>query len=142
MFLALKEIKKEKLRFLMIILVTALIAYLIYFLSSLAYELAQLNRTAVDHWQSKGIILNEASNMNIYASSINEAEVEEFDLSNSININTASIQTNDESELVDVVFLGVENDNDSIIAPIVEGRIYENEHEMVISNNIRNEYDL
>lgn len=142
MFLALKEIKKEKLRFLMIILVTALIAYLIYFLSSLAYGLAQLNRTAVDHWQSKGIILNEASNMNIYASSINEAEVEEFDLSNSININTASIQTNDESELVDVVFLGVENDNDSIIAPIVEGRIYENEHEMVISNNIRNEYDL
>lgn len=46
MYLALKEIKKEKLRFIMIIVVTALIAYLVYFLASLAFGLAQLNRTA------------------------------------------------------------------------------------------------
>ena len=50
MFLALKEIKKEKSRFLLIISIFVLISYLVYFLLGLAYGLAVDNRTAVDAW--------------------------------------------------------------------------------------------
>ena len=65
MFLALKEMKKEKLRFIMIIVVTVLIAYLVYFLSSLAFGLAQINRTAVDYWNAEGVVLSKEANGNI-----------------------------------------------------------------------------
>ncbi len=68
MFLALKEMKKEKTRFLLIILTTALIAYLLYFLLSLAYVLAEINRTAIDQWDAQGVILSKDANANILSS--------------------------------------------------------------------------
>ena len=83
MFLALKEIKKEKLRFVMIVLVTSLIAFLVYFLTGLAYGLASANTTSVEHWRSEGIILSKASNQNIYASSIEENVVKSLNLKSS-----------------------------------------------------------
>lgn len=145
MFLALKEIKKEKLRFTMIIFVTALIAFLIYFLSSLAFGLAQLNKTAIEYWQADGIVLSEAANQNIYASSIDEQVLIDagIEVDQSINIGTASITINDQDkDLIDVVFMGVQPQNEDLVAPIIEGNAVESDHQIVLSSNIRNEYDI
>lgn len=54
----------------MIVLVMTFIAYLVFFLSSLAYGLASINRTAIDHWQFDTVILNKEANKNALASSI------------------------------------------------------------------------
>lgn len=51
MFLAINEMKHSKLRYALVIGVVFLIAYLVFFLTGLAYGLAQENRTAVDKWQ-------------------------------------------------------------------------------------------
>lgn len=48
MFLALKEIKHEKLRYGLIIAMIAMISYLIFILTSLALSLAQENTAAID----------------------------------------------------------------------------------------------
>ena len=65
MFLALKEIKHEKLRYGLIILMIFLISYLIFMLSSLAVGLASENTQAIDSWSAKKIVLNKNSNISL-----------------------------------------------------------------------------
>lgn len=144
MYLAIKEMKKEKLRFLMIILVTALIAYLVYFLSSLAYGLAQINRTAIDHWNAEGIVISKSANGNIYGSIIEESDLKAlgFDLINAININTSTAYIENETEPYSLVFMGVDLDNDVLVPEIVEGRLSEESLEIVVSNNIKKDVDV
>lgn len=147
MFLALKEIKKEKTRFAMIILVTALIAFLIYFLSALAFGLAELNKTAVKYWDAKGVVLSEAANKNIYSSNFDVEKLKDLGISsdNTINLASASVYVNDRDDpdqLIDLVFMGVTDDNENLTAPIVEGRKIENDHEIAISNNLKNDTDI
>ncbi|MDO5065521.1 MAG: ABC transporter permease, partial [Actinomyces bowdenii] len=68
MFLALREIRHEPMRFGLIIAVIALVAYLTFFLAALASGLAQSYRAAVDGWGAGSIILTDASNESISAS--------------------------------------------------------------------------
>lgn len=144
MFLALKEMKKEKLRFIMIIVVTVLIAYLVYFLSSLAFGLAQINRTAVDYWNAEGVVLSKEANGNIYASSIEESDLNSlnFVLDDSINVQSTTVYWNDSEDPINLVFIGTEDNNEKIQAPLVEGRIVEKMHEIVISSNFKEEIDI
>lgn len=62
MFLAINEMKHSKLRYALVIGVVFLIAYLVFFLTGLAYGLAQENRTAVDKWQADCILLSDEAN--------------------------------------------------------------------------------
>lgn len=141
MFLALREIKKEKLRFLMIIMVTALIAYLVYFLASLAFGLAQLNRTAVDHLDAQGIVLSKASNENIYASQIDESLLKEvgLELRDGINVSNTTVYINNETQAnpLDLVFIGYDLDNPKMSAKIIEGRGITSSSEIALSNNFK-----
>lgn len=147
MFLALREMKKEKLRFIMIILVTALIAFLIYFLSSLAFGLSELNKTAIDYWDAKGIVLSASSNENIYASFINEEDVKEaqLDINNAVNVVSASIYINDqdqEENFIDVVLMGLDFNNNQSHAPLIEGELVQSDNEVVLSNSFRDEHAI
>lgn len=144
MYLAIKEMKKEKLRFLMIILVTALIAYLVYFLSSLAYGLAQINKTAINHWNAEGIVISKSSNGNIYGSVIEESDLTEleFDLINAINVRTSTAYIQDESDPYNLVFIGYQLDNTTVVPKIIEGRSIEDLTDVVVSNNIKKDVDI
>ena len=57
MFLAWNEMKKNKLRFTLIVGVLMLVSYLVFFLSGLATGLASLNREAVDKWDATAVVL-------------------------------------------------------------------------------------
>ena len=70
MFLALNEIKKNKLRFTLIIGVLMLVSYLVFFLSGLATGLENLNRESVDKWKATAIVLTEESDKSMYQSSL------------------------------------------------------------------------
>ena len=144
MYLAMKEMKKEKLRFLMIILVTALIAYLVYFLSSLAYGLAQINRTAIDHWNAEGIVITKPANGNIYGSMINETDLNDLrlDLNNAITINTATTYVANESDPYSLVFLGYDLNNDQLTPKIIDGREIEDNDEIIVSHNIKKDVEV
>ncbi len=144
MYLAIKEIRKEKRRFLMIITVTVLIAYLVYFLSSLAYGLAQINRTAIDYWNADGIILSQAANGNIYASTIDEKTVTElnYPLAQTITVASAAIQNNYDDKPTDVVFIGTERTSTLVLPELLEGRPIQQEDEAVISSSLTDDMTL
>ncbi len=143
MFIAIKELKKEKLRFGMILSVIVLIAYLVYFLSSLAYGLAQLNKTAIDHWEADGVIITESSNENLYASQMNINEIDKYRSDNTefISITTTNVNLI-ESESTTLVFMGYEDTNSVVVPQIIEGRGVEDDFEVVISANIKDKYDV
>lgn len=58
MFLAIKEMLHEKLRYGLIVALIFLVSYLLIILSGLATGLADLNKAAVTEWQANSIVLN------------------------------------------------------------------------------------
>ncbi|PWG00548.1 ABC transporter permease [Levilactobacillus bambusae] len=70
MYLATHELKANKGRYGLVILILFLIAYLIYFLTGLAYGLASDNRLAVDQWHANRIGISQYANSNLAASTL------------------------------------------------------------------------
>lgn len=75
MFLALREIRHQPTRFVLIVAVIMLVSYLTFFLAALAGGLAHSYRSAIDHWGATSVALSEASNDNIAASRLTTAQV-------------------------------------------------------------------
>lgn len=75
MFLAFKEIKREKLRYGLIILMIFLISYLIFMLSSLAIGLADENTQAINSWDAKKVVLNKNANISMAQSVLTKKDL-------------------------------------------------------------------
>lgn len=140
MFLAIKEFKKEKLRFGMILSVIVLISFLVYFLSSLAYGLSELNKTAIDHWDAEGVVISESSNKNLYASTLDLKDVENI-TGEYISLSNTNVSI-EGSETTSLVFMGFEDKDSKILPKLIEGSFIEDDFEVLISANIRNEFDV
>ncbi|WP_300560365.1 ABC transporter permease [Companilactobacillus sp.] len=82
MYLALKEIKHEKLRYGLIIAMIVLISYLIFVLTSLALGLADENTQAIDSWDAESIVLNKDSNISLGQSLITNEQNDQMKLTN------------------------------------------------------------
>ncbi|WP_153723393.1 ABC transporter permease [Sporosarcina cascadiensis] len=76
MFLAWSEIKRNKLRFLLITSILLLVSFLVFFLSGLANGLASMNREAVDKWDADAVLLTEESDKSLYQSAFNKEEAD------------------------------------------------------------------
>lgn len=76
MFLALREIKHQPSRFVLIVLVITLVAYLTFFLAALAVGLAHSYRAAIDSWDARAVVLTAASNQNLNASRLSPEQIE------------------------------------------------------------------
>jgi putative ABC transport system permease protein len=74
MFLALKEMRKEKLRYSLIIAMIVLISYLIFILTSLALGLAQQNTDAINSWGMNSIIMNKDADISLSQSLIQKSQ--------------------------------------------------------------------
>lgn len=144
MFLAIREIKKEKSRFTMIMLVTALIAYLVFFLTGLAYGLASANTTAVRNWDAKGIILSKASNENIYISTIDKDIASKLakESNSLLNIKPTVVSINKSTEQVDLVMMGIETDNENLLPDLKEGTLIQKSDEIVLSESLKKTVDV
>lgn len=146
MFLAIKEIKKEKRKFLLIISIVVLLSYLVFFLMGLAYGLAKDNRTAIDLWKAENIVLQKGSNKNIQASNLDKDVVDDFgkvDFS-PINLSRSSaiVNGNDkEDDVLNLVLIGVEKDT-KIYPKILEGRDKKSKDEIVASISLKEEKGL
>ncbi len=78
MFLALKEMRKEKLRYSLIIAMIVLISYLIFILTSLALGLAQQNTDAINSWGMQSIIMNKDADISLSQSLIKKIPSAEY----------------------------------------------------------------
>src|SRR5699024_9022933 len=111
MFLALNEIIHSKLRYALVAGVMFLIAYLVFFLTGLAYGLAQDNRTAVDKWEADYIVLSKDANTNLGMSMITKKTAQEVKgdkvayLAQTPGVVTS--KDNDEAGKINVSFFGI-----------------------------------
>ena len=134
MYLAIKEIKHSKAKYLSIILVIALISWLIFLSSSLTEGLSNGNRQEVDRWNAQSIFLNEASNNTISASFIEYKETEDENLAR-VSTKFTTIRS-DSTESENIVLLGY--DTGSFIEPrIIEGSINKKDDEIVLAGQLK-----
>lgn len=145
MFLALNEIMHSKLRYALVAGVMFLIAYLVFFLTGLAYGLAQDNRTAVDKWEADSIVLSKDANSNLGMSMITKKTAEEVGggkvayLAQTPGVVTSKDST--EEGKINVSFFGI--DKDQFIMPnLVEGKAFNNDDEAIGDISLKEEYGL
>ena len=117
MFLAQKELKYSKAKFILIISVIVLISYLVYFLTSLAYGLATSYTNAVEKWEADEIIITIDSNDSMMMSFMSQSDFDNIDtLGRKAKLGLfPAVINNPESDNIldsrmDVYFFGVEND--------------------------------
>ncbi|MEC5338093.1 ABC transporter permease [Enterococcus entomosocium] len=143
MFLAINEIRHSKLRYALVTGVMFLIAYLVFFLTGLAYGLAQDNRMAVDKWEADQILLTEEANDNLNMSMLPRSLYDEVDApEKAVLAQTAGVVTKeDNGEKVDVTFFGI--DPDQFLAPnIIDGEMFASDDEAVADSSIEEEYGI
>ncbi|MFJ7827374.1 ABC transporter permease [Psychrobacillus sp. NPDC096623] len=136
MFLAWHEMKKNKLRFSLIVGVLMLVSYLVFFLSGLATGLASLNREAVDKWGATAIILTEESDKSLPQSSLTTEEL------NTINENETailgqlnSIATNGEAKQ-NISLFGIDPE-EFIMPDVTEGEVFSEVNEVIASDTLK-----
>lgn len=109
MFLAIKEIKREKLRYGLIILMIFLISYLIFILSSLAVGLASENTQALESWGAQSVVLNKNANVSMNQSILNKADLKNATIGKDEALvgQTAVVAKNEHRPSVSAQFLGI-----------------------------------
>jgi putative ABC transport system permease protein len=139
MFLGISEIRHDKARFVLIVAVIALVSYLTYFLTALAYGLATSYTQGVDKWQADGIVLQSDANNVIARSLISEDDFQALSGVESgfnkarLGVSSATVARDDKE---DVTLFGV--DFDSFIAPnIIDGRTVRADDEVVVSDALK-----
>lgn len=120
MFLAWSEIKRNKLRFLLITSILLLVSFLVFFLSGLATGLASLNREAVDQWDADAIVLTEEADKSFYESAFEMGRTDEIGAENIAFISQLrGIVTNGNAKK-NVILFGI--DKEEFIKPeVTEG---------------------
>lgn len=138
MFLAWNEIKKNKLRFVLIIGVLTLVSYLVFFLSGLASGLKDLNREAVDKWEADGIILTEESDKSLFQSSMKLETSEEIDAKETAVLGQLTAIARDGEKKTNISLLGIKKD-EFIMPNITEGESFSKENEVIASDTLKEE---
>lgn len=137
MFLAWKEVIRNKLKFSLIVMVLIMISYLVFLLSGLAGGLMNMNRESIDLWDAESIVLNEDANNTIAQSFIDENELPDIDGESTPVIQTSLIVSNDSTDENAFLF-GVEDE--SFILPSLEsGDMYNSTGEVVADASLKEE---
>jgi len=136
MFLALNEIKKNKLRFTLIIGVLMLVSYLVFFLSGLATGLENLNRESVDKWKATAIILTEESDKSMYQSSLTIEDANEIDAEEIAVIGQINAVAGNGDQKTNVSIFGI-NKDEFIMPKVTEGKVFTNDNEVIASDALK-----
>ena len=146
MFLAWNEIKYSKTRFALIIGVMVLVSYLVYFLTGLAYGLAQDNRTAIDKWDATAIVLTDEANGNINMSMMGNSLRDAIDAEELAMLGTTPNvvrpkDSNNEDDKISVNFFGVHPD-EFLIPELIEGEAVTEDHQVVADISMKEEFGV
>ncbi|MCV3295986.1 MAG: FtsX-like permease family protein [Oenococcus sp.] len=142
MYLALKEIRHEKLRYTLITAMIVLISYLIFILSGLANGLASENTQAIESWHTKSVLLNRNANVNLSQSTITKKQLAATNLTKSQAIvgQAAVVVKSSNREKESAQFIGLDK-NQYIAKNLVasSGRPFRKQHEVVVDQQFKSE---
>ncbi|QUM67137.1 ABC transporter permease [Staphylococcus delphini] len=135
MFLAWNEIKRNKLKFSLIIGVLILISYLLFLLSGLAKGLINMNTEGIDRWHADAIILNKDANQTVQQSSFDTALVkDQFDKQATLK-QAAVIVSNGKIE-ENALLYGTPKDA-FIVPKLTEGRPFKTNNEVIADGTLK-----
>lgn len=143
MFLALNEMKQSKLRYGLIAGLLCLVAYLMFFLSGLAFGLMQENRSAVDLWKADSVLLAKDADATLTLSQVSRAQENKITADKvaplaQLNTVAWSVKNPKDADKVKVSLFGI--DSTSFIRPnIVKGRLFKTNKEVVLDQSLAKE---
>lgn len=138
MFLAFNEIKKNKLRFTLIIGVLMLVSYLVFFLSGLANGLQDMNREAVDKWDARAIVLTEESDKSLFESSLSTNDIVDIEADERAVLGQINAIASNDEEKMNVSLFGIKAD-EFIMPEVTEGEKFAGDNEVIASDVLRAE---
>lgn len=144
MFLAFKELKHSKSKFVLIISVVVLISYLVYFLTSLANGLASSYTNAINSWDANDIILTVDSNDNMMMSYMNQKDFDSLVVEGQkakLGLFPAVINNPKAKDIlasrVEVYFMGIEDD--SFIKPLESKGLVLKNNQVIVDEELKKE---
>lgn len=146
MFLAFNEMRRQKLRYGLILGLLILIAYLMFFLTGLAYGLMQQNRSAVDKWEATSIYLTEEANSSLAASILDASALESVAASDKAffaqkNLTAWTLADPSEDDKEKVSVFGI--DPSQFLAPkLLEGAGLSQANDVIIAQPLAEALDL
>src|SRR5699024_8085749 len=135
MFLAWNEIKRNKLKFSLIIGVLIMISYLLFLLSGLASGLINMNREGVDKWHADAIILNNDAKQNVEQSLFNEEDVKDT-YKKQTTLKQAGVIVSNGNVEENALLFGV-TDNSFLIPKMIEGKKFTSNNEVIADETLK-----
>jgi putative ABC transport system permease protein len=135
-FLAWQEIKKNKLRFTLVMGVLMLVSYLVFFLSGLATGLASLNREAVDKWEASAIILTTDSDKSLYQSFMSTDQLKDIQADKTAVIGQLNAIASNGDNKQNISLFGI-NKDEFLMPNVTEGKPFEKENEVIADDSLK-----
>ncbi|HHC5909017.1 ABC transporter permease [Staphylococcus aureus] len=136
MFLAWNEIRRNKLKFGLIIGVLTMISYLLFLLSGLANGLINMNKEGIDKWQADAIILNKDANQTVQQSVFNKKDIENKYKKQATLKQTGEIVSNGHQK-DNVLVFGVEKSS-FLVPSLIEGHKATKDNEVLADETLKN----
>ncbi|HHW9769940.1 TPA: ABC transporter permease [Staphylococcus aureus] len=136
MFLAWNEIRRNKLKFGLIIGVLTMISYLLFLLSGLANGLINMNKEGIDKWQADAIVLNKDANQTVQQSVFNKKDIENKYKKQATLKQTGEIISNGHQK-DNVLVFGVEKSS-FLVPRLIEGHKATKDNEVLADETLKN----
>ncbi|HBI8843614.1 TPA: ABC transporter permease [Staphylococcus aureus] len=136
MFLAWNEIRRNKLKFGLIIGVLTMISYLLFLLSGLANGLINMNKEGIDKWQAEAIVLNKDANQTVQQSVFNKKDIENKYKKQATLKQTGEIVSNGHQK-DNVLVSGVEKSS-FLVPSLIEGHKATKDNEVLADETLKN----
>ncbi|HGO3615907.1 TPA: ABC transporter permease [Staphylococcus aureus] len=136
MFLAWNEIRRNKLKFGLIIGVLTMISYLLFLLSGLANGLINMNKEGIDKWQADAIVLNKDANQTVQQSVFNKKDIENKYKKQATLKQTGEIMSNGHQK-DNVLVFGVEKSS-FLVPSLIEGHKATKDNEVLADETLKN----
>ncbi|EGP4715828.1 ABC transporter permease [Enterococcus faecium] len=139
MYLAIKEILHNKLRYSLVLVTVFLISFMVFFMTSLVIGLVRDNRTAADNWDSTGVVLSKYANKNLTASFITEDNYKDKLSDDAVPLGYMFAVTNLKNDDTTVnISIFAQNWNSFIAPKLIEGHYPESKNEVIIDQSMEN----
>ncbi|MCY1581176.1 ABC transporter permease [Staphylococcus pettenkoferi] len=136
MFLAWNEIKRNKLKFSLIICILILISYLLFLLSGLAKGLINMNTEGIKKWNADAIVMNKDANQTVAQSIVDKDKVDGKYKKQATLKQTGVIASNGNDEENALMF-GTEQPS-FLVPKIVKGHKVHKDKEVIIDQSLAN----
>lgn len=140
MFLAIKEIMHNKMRYLLVVFTVFLISYMVFFLTSLAVGLARGNKTAIEQWNAESVVVSSYSNKSLTVSNIAQPQYQGKLSKDVVPLGQMTVvsKLKGSDKKINTNIFGV-NWKSFISPKLISGRMPKNDREVIADSKLEND---